>query len=393
MWSLGCILGETVNGRPIFPGTSTMNQLERIMELTGRPTMADVEAMKSPFAATMLESLNIKRPRTFSEMFPSAHPDALDLLRRLLEFNPERRISAEEALKHPFVAPFHNAQDEPTCPYTIVPPLSDNTKLTVENYRSILYEEIQRAKRREVRRNSRQSAQHNNTSNAQSSNTRAAVSSSTAANNNPPQRTSSYHNNRSSSMHHMQQQQQQAAAVQQQSAQMHHQMIQQQQHSSSSAAAAAAVNHPSVVQHQSAARQPPRSRVPPPGDEPIGGQQPQQPCYNNPTAMMGRESRTSSGTRYMDAASFGRGSRQRDSRGIDVLSSHVAGGAAPNYPAFAVGPKSTTSAVEGRPAGRAASSQTKFRKPSESSMYPVIQRQGSNTSFHGQRFSAGPVQR
>lgn len=31
----GCILGELLNGKPIFPGSSTMNQLDRIMELTG----------------------------------------------------------------------------------------------------------------------------------------------------------------------------------------------------------------------------------------------------------------------------------------------------------------------------------------------------------------------
>lgn len=38
-------------------GTSTMNQLERIMTITGRPSAEDIEAIKSPFAATMMESL------------------------------------------------------------------------------------------------------------------------------------------------------------------------------------------------------------------------------------------------------------------------------------------------------------------------------------------------
>jgi serine/threonine protein kinase len=43
MWSVGCILGEMLTGRPIFPGTSTMNQLEKIIEVTGKPTAEDVE--------------------------------------------------------------------------------------------------------------------------------------------------------------------------------------------------------------------------------------------------------------------------------------------------------------------------------------------------------------
>jgi len=54
LWSVGCILGELLSGKPIFPGTSTMNQLDRIMQVTGYPTPEDIESMKSPFAATML---------------------------------------------------------------------------------------------------------------------------------------------------------------------------------------------------------------------------------------------------------------------------------------------------------------------------------------------------
>jgi len=38
MWSIGCILAELLKGKPIFPGTSTLNQLDRIMVLTGRPS-------------------------------------------------------------------------------------------------------------------------------------------------------------------------------------------------------------------------------------------------------------------------------------------------------------------------------------------------------------------
>ena len=44
-------------GRPMFPGTSTINQLERIIEITALPPKKDVEAIQSPYAATMLESL------------------------------------------------------------------------------------------------------------------------------------------------------------------------------------------------------------------------------------------------------------------------------------------------------------------------------------------------
>lgn len=45
MWSLGCILAELLLGKPFFPGTSTLNQLDRIMEVTGRPSSDDIEAI------------------------------------------------------------------------------------------------------------------------------------------------------------------------------------------------------------------------------------------------------------------------------------------------------------------------------------------------------------
>ncbi len=47
MWSIGCILGELVLGKAIFPGTSTLNQIERVLELTCKPKPEDIEAIDS----------------------------------------------------------------------------------------------------------------------------------------------------------------------------------------------------------------------------------------------------------------------------------------------------------------------------------------------------------
>lgn len=151
MWSIGCILGELLGGKPMFPGTSTMNQLDRIIEVTGRPTAEDIEAIRSPFAATMLESLPPSQPRQLSDMYPHASPEALDLLRRLLQFNPNKRITADEALEHPFVAQFHNPADEPSCDRIIKIPIDDNHKYSISEYRNKLYNDIIK-KKKESRR-------------------------------------------------------------------------------------------------------------------------------------------------------------------------------------------------------------------------------------------------
>lgn len=55
MWSCGCILGELLTGRPIFPGKSTMNQLDLIFEVTGVPSPEEASRIGSPYCSQMLE--------------------------------------------------------------------------------------------------------------------------------------------------------------------------------------------------------------------------------------------------------------------------------------------------------------------------------------------------
>jgi len=86
-------------------------------------------------------------------MFPTATSDSLSFLKECLKFNPQKRISADRSLSHPFVSQFHNPQDEPSCPQPITIPLDDNTKLGVSDYREKLYAEVVR-RRKEDRRSS-----------------------------------------------------------------------------------------------------------------------------------------------------------------------------------------------------------------------------------------------
>jgi serine/threonine protein kinase len=96
MWAMGCILGEMLIGKPLFPGKSTLHQIETIMEFTGRPDAEDIESVKSPFTVKMLENIpSIPHPRPLEDRFPDAAPEALDLMRKLLHFNPNKRLSVE----------------------------------------------------------------------------------------------------------------------------------------------------------------------------------------------------------------------------------------------------------------------------------------------------------
>ena len=178
MWSAGCILAELLSdGRPLFPGSSTMDQLGRVVDVTGFPEAEAVAALGSAFAGSMLEGVAASRraggggpeqpsaragggaspspprrrpPRSLEALLPGAPPDGLDLLRRLLVFDPRARMSAAEALAHPYVAAFACPADEPSASRPARVPLDDNTKLSVAEYRDSLYAHVV-ARRKEQR--------------------------------------------------------------------------------------------------------------------------------------------------------------------------------------------------------------------------------------------------
>ncbi|XP_077990919.1 uncharacterized protein LOC144445251 [Glandiceps talaboti] len=151
MWSCGCILGEMLLGKPIFPGSSTLNQLERILSTIDLPSREDIIAIQSEYGASLLDRSIVKHRKEFEEMLSRSPPDAIDLVRKLLHFNPDKRWTAEQALEHPYVARFHNPADEPGLDYDVIPPLDDDIQLTVNEYRSKLYEMI-RDKKAKMRR-------------------------------------------------------------------------------------------------------------------------------------------------------------------------------------------------------------------------------------------------
>lgn len=61
-----------------------------------------------------LESPLPEQGNSFQKVFPDAHPEALDLLQKMLQFDPRRRITVEDALRHPYVASIRC--DEPSAP-------------------------------------------------------------------------------------------------------------------------------------------------------------------------------------------------------------------------------------------------------------------------------------
>lgn len=142
MWAAGCILAELVSGRPLFPGASTMDQLERIISITGEPTQSDIESMNSQLTETMLKNRANPRPKVrLEQKLSQASPDAIDLIKKLIAFNPIDRPSAEECLCHPYVAQFHKEKKEITAPEKVIMALSDTQHYSAREYRNQIYRE------------------------------------------------------------------------------------------------------------------------------------------------------------------------------------------------------------------------------------------------------------
>ena len=105
--------------------------------------------MKSPFAATMLDSLQYPaEAKGWNSMFPNASPTALDLLVKLMQFDPNHRLTAMDGLRHPYCAQFHDAESEYTASAKVSIILDDNDKKATAVYRDRLYQEITKMKKR-----------------------------------------------------------------------------------------------------------------------------------------------------------------------------------------------------------------------------------------------------
>jgi len=151
MWSVGCILGELITGKAIFPGKSTLNQIELILDLLGKPKPEDLEDIGGATDWNIINSINSKQKYTFTTFFKGASKYALDFLKKCLEFNPRKRITVEQALEHPYVAQFHKPETEIRAPKIIEIPISDQKKLSIKEYREALYADIIKKKKEQRR--------------------------------------------------------------------------------------------------------------------------------------------------------------------------------------------------------------------------------------------------
>lgn len=163
------MLAELLGGRPIFKGKDYIDQLNIVLHFLGTPSDRTLRRVGSPRvrplhlpsqqdltdhdpqAQDYIRSLPYKPGVPFVQLFPTANPLALDLLSKLLAFDPQERISCEDALTHPYLAVWHEPADEPECEAKF--DFGFEREDTPEGMRALIVEEVENF-RRKVRRSS-----------------------------------------------------------------------------------------------------------------------------------------------------------------------------------------------------------------------------------------------
>ncbi|OJD15345.1 CMGC/MAPK/P38 protein kinase [Emergomyces pasteurianus Ep9510] len=139
MWAAGCILAEMINGAPLFSEERCTNQLYAIIRLLGYVPGDLMDGLSSGDIVRHLKSLPARDWRTLKIHISTTEDDALDLLERLFDFDPEIRCSASQALEHAYVSLYHDPADEPTSERTWSVADLEYVEWPVNDWKTLMY--------------------------------------------------------------------------------------------------------------------------------------------------------------------------------------------------------------------------------------------------------------
>ena len=126
--------------QPLFPGDHYLDQIQKIISVLGTPKEEDLEFINKQEAREFLMKLVKRTKQSWSSLFPNANPVALDLLGKMLTFNPRKRYNVDQCISHPYFEGLHDPEQEPITT-TKFDWSFDSVELTKENLQMMIYEE------------------------------------------------------------------------------------------------------------------------------------------------------------------------------------------------------------------------------------------------------------
>lgn len=98
-WSMGCVFAEMLLGEPLFPGESASNQKIQIINLLGAPKPQELKAMNPALSSSRMAEVTGTH---LESRLPRAPPGAIDLLSKILKYDPSARLDPFGCLAHPY---------------------------------------------------------------------------------------------------------------------------------------------------------------------------------------------------------------------------------------------------------------------------------------------------
>ena len=103
MWAIACIMGEITDGQPLFPGDDDFDQLCVIQKLIGPITPEQMKMHLTHPRFGGLQMPDVKKPKRLDVHYKGKMSEqALDFMKMILKMDPKQRLTAEQALKHPY---------------------------------------------------------------------------------------------------------------------------------------------------------------------------------------------------------------------------------------------------------------------------------------------------
>jgi mitogen-activated protein kinase 1/3 len=167
IWSLGCILAELLSmqegsvagyedRKPLFPGGTCyplsgdldkikteerLDQLSVIFGIIGTPSPEDIASIGN--ANEYIKSMQKTKGKPLENIFPAADPAAIDLLKKMLKFNPKLRCTAEEALEHHFFKGVRQKEMEPAASAPLKgPAFLETNQVDLDTLKQRTFEEV-----------------------------------------------------------------------------------------------------------------------------------------------------------------------------------------------------------------------------------------------------------
>lgn len=100
IWSAGCVMAEMARGSPIFSGDSEIDMIHKIFDLFGSPSQEIINCFHD-LKCGVVNNLDY-RPHNLGDLVQSEDAEFIDLLSKMLCLDPRKRITAKEALHHPY---------------------------------------------------------------------------------------------------------------------------------------------------------------------------------------------------------------------------------------------------------------------------------------------------